>query len=144
MSHGYILAAGGSAPEVKAVKSQQLQRGWMYRHRHVQMELLLVLAIIVVLTGISAITYARVAERVRQTADSINVRVLNDKTTALALIEGTSKDRVFDPEAARQEPMQRLVAAGLLGEAIEPQQPEHQFHWVPEEVRWRVIPNGEP
>ena len=122
------------------MNSKQLQRGWMYRHRHVQMELLLVLAILVVITGLSALTYGRVIERVRRTTDSINVRVLNDMTTSLALLEGTSKDSMFDSQKSSDEHIERLVQAGLLPEAIEPLQPEHRFHWSAADVRWRLVP----
>jgi prepilin-type N-terminal cleavage/methylation domain-containing protein len=99
-------------------------------------ELIITIAIIVTLSSVAVPLYGDIVVGAKSGADDASIIVLNDATTAYAMLKGLEPDEVFagiESDAAR---MKKLVDEDYLIREVEPQQKDSSFNWDKAQVKW--------
>ena len=99
-------------------------------------ELIITIAIIVTLSSVAVPLYGDIVIGARSGADDASIIVLNDATTAYAMLKGLDPDEVFagiEGDAAR---IKKLVDEQYLVQEVEPQQKDASFNWDNAQGKW--------
>ena len=108
----------------------------MNKNGFTMIELIITIAIIVTLSTVAVPLYADIVVGARSGADNASVFVLNDATTAYAMLKGLEPDEVFagiENDSAR---MRKLVDEKYLVKEVEPQQNDASFNWDNAQGKW--------
>lgn len=100
--------------------------------------LALMVLLLVVLPGITSFV-----GQTQATADTLNVKLLNEATTAYRLLNGIDPEDVFTGYVTDEARMQILVDAKYLLEAPVPQQSDASFRWDSDELTWILVVQGD-
>ncbi len=98
-------------------------------------ELLVVVVVLGVLTGMTMVGYTGVTAWVQERADQATVSVLNSATVMLAMRDETALEVVF---AEVSDELDHLVSEGMLVNRPEPAQAGLSFIWNEDAYRWSV------
>jgi|GEM_PF-3362035 len=99
-------------------------------------ELVIVITVTGILSGIGVPRYLGFMERARIENDRISIRILNTATNIYAIDREVQDGDVFQGIVDDEQRQQELVDSGWLEEIVYPQQNDSEFKWHMESQRW--------
>lgn len=106
-------------------------------------ELLIVLAIVALLAGISIPSYMNSRSRAQAAVDRASIRTLNSVTVVYKYTYGKMGQDIFDGFVTDEERMQELVEKKFFKAPILPMQADAEFRWIVESQTWLLYLGGE-
>jgi len=105
-------------------------------------ELVITVAIIMVLASVAVPAYSDILIGAKENADYASIVILNNATTAYAMLNGLELVEVFSGTSDDAQRIQKLVSEQYLMEEVEPAQDDASFEWDTINQKW-IISSGE-